>query len=304
MSAIATGGRAPDTPITQAKRLRPFWLRPLTTTLVVAAHILMIAGALHFSAEKITPLSEISVEIQQGETVTETSTVATPESAPTMSLDPAVLASPNPEQRDDPNVTKPSEHMAAAEPVPDLALPPPKVENPDALAVALDRPQLQKIEKTNVPIEQPADHPKKSKLEEAQKHMAMRALKRAKAEAHARQMAQLAQLGAPAVRAGVKEGTGEAQKMSNAAYAALVSAALNRNKHYPAAAREVGATGTVGVTFSISSSGAIVAHTITRSSGNSAIDAEVHQMMAATHPPAPPGGSFHGSVAINFNLGR
>jgi protein TonB len=88
--------------------------------------------------------------------------------------------------------------------------------------------------------------------------------------------------------------------MSRSAYAALVSAEINRHKHYPASVS--GVTGTVGVVFTVGASGAIVSHTITHSSGNAAFDATVHQMMAASHPPAPPDGSFHGSVNIKFNL--
>jgi periplasmic protein TonB len=133
---------------------------------------------------------------------------------------------------------------------------------------------------------------------------ALRALKRAKAEAHAHRPAALAQLGAPAVRAGVKEGSGAAQRMSNAAYAALVSAEINRHKHYPASARENGSGGAVGVVFSIGPSGAIVSHMIIRSSGNSAIDATVHQMMTSSHPQPPSGGHFRGSVSISFNLAK
>jgi len=105
--------------------------------------------------------------------------------------------------------------------------------------------------------------------------------------------------------AGVKEGSGAAQRTSSAAYAALVSAEINRQKHCPASARENGTGGAVGVVFSIGSSGAIISHSITRSSGNnSAIDATVHQMLAASHPPHPPGGSFRGSVTISFNLAK
>lgn len=285
--------------------LHPVWFRPVTAGLVVAGHVAALAGFVWFAAEKITPLNEIRVEIvPQGETVTETSTVPTPESAPTVTLEPAELTSPDPEMRNDPDVAKPVEQMAEAEPVPDLALPPPKIENPDAPPLPVERPRPQKIEKTKTLVAQPAQRTKVSKIKESLRRAALRALKRAKAAAHARRLSAQAQIGAAAVRAGVKEGSGEAPRMSNAAYAALVSAEINRHKHYPAGARETGATGAVGVVFSIGPSGAIVSHSITRSSGNGAIDGTVHQMMAASHPPPPPGGHFRGSVTISFNLAR
>lgn len=287
------------------RHLRPAWLRPLTATLVIAVHAAALGGFVWFASEKITPLDEIRVEIvPQGETVTETSTVPTPESAPIVTLAPAELTSPDPETRDDLDLTKPVEQMAEAEPVPDFVLPPPKIENPDAPPVAPERPKPQKIDKKKMLIHQPTPQTKISKIKEAQHRAALRALKRAKAAAHARRLAAQAQLGAAAVRAGVKEGAGDARRMSNAAYAALVSAEINRHKHYPAGAREAGAGGAVGVVFSISPSGAITSHAITRSSGNGAIDATVHQMMAASHPPPPPGGHFRGSVTISFNLAR
>lgn len=305
MSALAAPDVAGADALPRHASLRPPWLRPIAMGLVVAAHIAALGGFTWFAAEQITPLDEIKVEIvPQGETVTETSTVPTPEAAPALTPDPAVLASPDPEMRDDPDVTKPVEQMTQAEPVPDLALPPPKIENPDAPPVAVERPQPQKIEKAKTPVDQSSERAKLLKMKEARRRAALRALKRAKAEAHARSLAAHAQLGAPAVRAGVKEGTGAAQRMSNAAYAALVSAEINRHKHYPASARDAGAAGSVGVVFTVSSSGAIVAHTIMHSSGNGAIDAEVHQMMGAAHPPPPPGGSFRGSVTISFNLAR
>jgi len=299
----------PDGNLCPHGHLRPAWLRPLVIALVIAAHVAALGGFIWFAEEKVTPLDEIRVElVPQGETVTETSTVPTPEAAPVISADPAELVSPDPEMRDDPDLAKPVEQMAQDEPVPDLALPEPKIDSPEAPPLPIERPKPQKIEKAERLVEQQRERVKKSEIKEALRRAALRAalraLTRAKAEAHARRRAAQAQLGAAAIRAGVKEGAGEAKRMSNAAYAALVSAEINRHKHYPAGAREAGAGGAVGVVFSIGPSGAIVSHAITRSSGNGAIDATVHQMLAASHPPPPPGGHFRGSVTISFNLAR
>jgi len=301
---------APEPPIAKGSarphgHLRPAWLRPFAIALVIAAHVGALGGFIWFATEKVTPLDEIRVEIvPQGETVTETSTVPTPEAAPVISAEPAVLASPNPEMRDDPQLAKPVEQMAQDEPVPDLALPEPKIDSPEAPPLPIERPKPQKIDKAKRLVAQQRERVKKSEIKEALHRAALRAMKRAKAEAHARRQAAQAQLGAAAIRAGVKEGAGEAKHMSNAAYAALVSAEINRHKHYPAGAREAGAGGAVGVVFSIGPSGAITSHVITRSSGNGAIDATVRQMLAASHPPPPPGGHFRGSVTISFNLAR
>ena len=290
----------------RARPLRPAWLRPFFIGLTIAAHVGLLTGLPWLASEKLTPLDDIQVElVAQGETVTETATVATPEAAPVVTPDQAVLAAPELTEHDDPMPAKPAETIAKSDPVPDLALPAPKVEAPEAPALPEEKPKPDKVEKTKAPPVQAEPSKVKDTKRKQQKRMAaLRALKRAKAEAHARQLAAQAQLGAPAVHAGVKDGTGTAARMSNAAYAALVSADINRHKHYPAYARERGTTGSASVVFSVGPSGAIVSHTITRSSGNGAIDAEVHQMMVASHPPPPPGGRFRGSVAISFNLGN
>ena len=75
-----------------------------------------------------------------------------------------------------------------------------------------------------------------------------------------------------------------------------MAAEIARHKVYPVAARAAGATGSVGVVLTVAS------HAITRSSGNSAIDGEVHAMMAAIQAPPPPGGSFHAALTIRFSL--
>jgi protein TonB len=57
----------------------------------------------------------------------------------------------------------------------------------------------------------------------------------------------------------------------------------------------------VGVAFTVGSSGRIVSHSITKSSGNAALDARVHAMMEAVEAPPPPGGSFRGHITIRFS---
>jgi len=283
-------------------QLRPSWLRPTTIGLVAFTHIAILGGFLWLSLAPVTPLDDVqAVVIPFGETVTETSIVPTPEAAPIVSEQKAVLAAPEPVEHDDPDATEPNNTATAAAAVPDLTLPAPKVESQDAPQVAPERPQPPQIDRTKLETQEAEQRLKKKREKDAKRRLMLKALQRAKAEAHARQHGH-AQLGAAAKRAGVQEGTGEAQHMSNAAYAALVSAEINRHKHYPAEARNAGITGRVGVAFTLNAAGSIIAHHITRSSGNSAIDAAVHQMMAASHPPPPPGGNFRGSVTITFDM--
>jgi protein TonB len=89
---------------------------------------------------------------------------------------------------------------------------------------------------------------------------------------------------------------------ASANYRALVMAELNRRKFYPSGAREQ--RGVVVVTFAIGSSGGVTSFSITRSSGVSALDGAVLQMMRSVSLPPPPGGSFRATVPVHFDLPR
>jgi protein TonB len=82
----------------------------------------------------------------------------------------------------------------------------------------------------------------------------------------------------------------------------LLSAEIGRHKVYPEAARERGATGAVGVRLTVGPNGRIISHAVTRSSGDSDLDAAVGAMMAAVEAPPPPGGLFVGNIVIRFDL--
>jgi protein TonB len=296
------GGKAPRA------RLRPAWLRPFVGALAIAAHVAVLSGFARSADDKITPLSAISVDIvPEGETVTETSEVPTLDAASVVAAAPPVLAAPDPQTSDRLEADEPVKAVAPAAPVPDVALPPPKIEILDAPAVAIEPPQSAEIVEDKKPDPAPPQPTPKVKEQNVSRpipvsHAAVRALQRAKAEAHARNLGERVQLGAPARRAGVENGSGDAPSVSRSAYAALVSAEINRHKLYPASAREAGVEGSVGMVFAIGPSGAIVSHAITRSSGYGALDAAANQMMAASNPPPPPDGAFQGQIAINFHL--
>jgi protein TonB len=289
-------------------RLRPAWLRPFVGALAIAAHIAVLGGFARSADDKITPLSAITVDIvPEGETVTETSEVPIPDAASIVTPAPPVLAAPDPQTSDHPEADEPAKEVAQAAPVADLAEPPPKIESPDAPPLPVERPQPENAVEEKKP--DPAPPQPAPKIQEQKvvrpvpvSRAAMRAQQRAKAEAHARNLATRAELGAPARRAGVENGSGDAPSVSRSAYAALVSAEINRHKLYPAGARAAGAEGSVGMVFTIGASGAIVSHTITRSSGYGELDAAANQMMAASSPPPPPDGAFQGQIAINFRL--
>jgi len=286
--------------------LKPVWVRPYLLITVLSIHAAIIGICLLVLQDTPTPMQEVEVTvIPQGESVTEVSTVSAPQTAPIASPDPPVDSAPEIADKNDPDVSKP----AASEVTPDLAplisAEAPKIEQPDAPAIAIAKRDTPKTEKpAPTPTEKILQVLKKKKQKIAAKQAAMKAARLAEARAHARQQAAEFSQGAEARHAGVRDGTDANARMSEAAYAGIVSAELNRHKIYPSEARAEGAQGRVGVVLTIGPSGAIISHAITRSSGNSAIDAAVGQMIASSHPPPPPGGSFHGSVGINFSLAR
>lgn len=101
-----------------------------------------------------------------------------------------------------------------------------------------------------------------------------------------------------------KAAAAQTARAAAASYAAHVAGELERRKRYPAEARAARIEGTVVLAFVIGPAGAIVSHSIARSSGNAALDAAVHAMAAAAHFDPPPGGRFASSIPIRFRMAR
>lgn len=278
-----------------------FWLRPVATLTVIGVHVVVIAALSYVFLDKVTPVQAISVDIlPEGETVTETSVIPTPDAAPVLAENQSMATAPNPQRDNDSVEAATRVKELATQARQEIAAPPPKLMAPDPIQIPLKSRNLHRSLKSW--REDQRREKAAAEEQEARRAAAQLALKRE--QAHARQRAGVAQFGASARRAGVRNGSGQASHMSNASYAALVAAEINRHKFYPAAARAVGARGSVGVVFSVGASGAIVAYSVTRSSGNSALDAAASHMLAAAHPSPPPGGSFRGATTIHFNIER
>ncbi len=89
--------------------------------------------------------------------------------------------------------------------------------------------------------------------------------------------------------------------VSPARWQARLLGHLERHKRYPPGAN--GATGIVGLVFSIDSAGNVTSARISRSSGHAALDQEVLALVRRASPvPAPPPGAPHKiSVPVRFN---
>lgn len=194
-----------------------------------------------------------------------------PSSAPILELEPAP---PEPMEA----AVEPPTEVADLQPVPPPE-PTSEPEPPPPEAIALLDPV-------------PSTPPKPEKKVEKKKPTEQRPIERRvapveSAEAHA-----------------AKSAADAAARAAAASYAARVAGELERHKRYPAEARAARVEGTVVLSFAIGPSGTIVSHSITRSSGNAAIDAAVHAMVAASRFDPPPGGRFASSIPVRFKLTR
>jgi protein TonB len=274
---MTLGATLPAAPTLGAARafVRPAWLRPLALGVILALH-----AALFFTFKGETtvlaPLDAVDVTLAPlGDSAIDQRQVE--------EIRPAPLPPPTPAPQAD-----------AVEPPPELAAPPPQVVAPDAAPlpetpVVKPKPAAPKPEETRQEkLRQ--DRVKQEKLREKQAEQEAAERRREK-EQEARQQA----------RRGVADGV-RSGGMSNASYAALLAGELRRHTFYPAAARAVGATGTVGVAFTVGPSGRVISQSITRSSGNAALDAAAHAIMSAVRTPPPPGGRFSTSTNLRFNF--
>ena len=278
--------------------LIPPRLRVALRGVVVAAHVGALV-ALGGYAQSVNVLESINVDlIPQGDYIVDTVAI------------PGVAAAEEVEQRQvqatPPEVPKAEAAEAAAPPAPSAEAPPQLVTpDPQAkeaeLAAAEKHREIQRRKRLEARAEAKRQAASEERAEERRQEIRRRARQRALSRQDARD-------DAPASNAGGSEGhragvaSGQASRAARMNYGAIVAAALNRHKFYPSSAH--GETGSVGVSFIVGASGRIVSHSIYRSSGNSALDGAVQSMMASTHAPPPPGGSFPGSIVIDFSHGR
>jgi protein TonB len=104
-------------------------------------------------------------------------------------------------------------------------------------------------------------------------------------------------------RADIGGSGSNASPLELAEYIGRLRSALERSKRYPASAG--GASGTVSLRFTVNRSGAVTGHTITRSSGNAALDGAVRSMIQNASLPSIPEGlpnSITVGVPVNFRV--
>ena len=283
-----------------AATLLPTRLRASLTVFVVAAHVAaLLALSLHARDSNILEPIDVDV-IPQGNFYVDTIAIAGAAAAEAVEQHQTQAPQPKPEPSDAPAPAAPPPPPAqqALSPTPSVVAP-----DPAARDAELAAREMQRMLGARRLREARAKARREAEAEERRKEMRREARRRMAAHRDEIDNARASNRGgSEGHRAGAPNGRNLRAARLN--YGAVIAAELNRHKFYPPRARARGETGSVEVSFTVGGAGRIVAHSIYRSSGSSALDGAVHSMMASTHAPPPPGGSFHGSIVINFNLGR
>jgi len=262
--------------------LRPGWLRPAA---LAAGLALNVAAALLIGRARVeTPQILPSIDVSLVATPYVPPPAAAPEPVPP---EPAPLAAPEPEITPPPAVVEPP----VAEPPVAMAPPAP----PPAVDPAIERRKAEEAEKLRQERARELREAKKQQ-EVIERQAQARLEARREAQEKAKDAAKARQA---AANKGVQEQRQNAQGESRAAYGGVVVAEIQRRRPI-GAARAGGATGQVGVTFTVGASGRIVSHRLD-SSPDPRLTAAVGAIMAAVHAPPPPGGSFTAHTSLNFS---
>ncbi|MGO9941368.1 MAG: TonB family protein [Rhodoblastus sp.] len=288
LSDVLHGGAEPVAGLTLPATIQPVWLRPSALCLVLALHaavLIVVRG----SPTALTPLDAIEVSLEPlGDSPEDQKKVE--------EIKPAAAPQPPPPPPSSPALAEQSE----------LAAPPPQVVAPEAIPLPVPKAKPKvivkpKLKRVVVEEEDDLPSPAQARVEARRQAEAAEAREEAReraAAAEGRRKARQARLEA---RRGTPGGS-LPSGMSRGDYAGLLAAELRRHQFYPASAMSRGVTGSVGVAFTVGASGQVVSQSITRSSGNSALDGAARAMMSAVQAPPPPGGSFSTATSIRFHL--
>ena len=192
-----------------------------------------------------------------------------------------------PQQEIQPAEPPPPPPQAVAAAQPELTAQPPQSRGAGSPASARSQAQAKPPAK---PVLKPdEDEPDPAELRRADRRQREREQARREAVDRERRKAQEERQEA---HRGAAQGAARAKGRSTASFAGLVIAELNRRKFFPAAARQAGATGAVGVAFTIGPSGRVISQSITRSSGNGALDGAARATWPQSTPRLHPAAGF------------
>ncbi|MDI9848959.1 TonB family protein [Rhodoblastus sp. 17X3] len=275
--AGALSGGGPMLAAEPRDMVRPPWLRPLALLLILAFHSLMFV-AVKGRPAALSPLDTVEVSlVPLGD--------AAEDQKKQEEVKPAEMAAQELPQEPPP----PVQQAERVEPPP----PPPQVAVPEAVPLPVEPPRPVAPPPPAVVEKKPPPKPVAARDDQRQK---------AREEHETAERRRKAQEARQELKRGAASGSTQASSMSPAAYSGLLAAEIRRRTFYPAAARAAGATGAVGVAFTVGPSGRVISQSITHSSGNPVLDAAARTTLSGIHTPPPPGGRFSTSTNIRFHF--
>lgn len=245
-----------------------------------------------------TPREDVAEEWQQ-QIITETEVVEQTETAEPPVSQPLTEAEPvdSVQQAAEVAPVQPPEIM------PPVDLETPAVEAEDAPKIAALTTPIEVVEETPRPAEIEPAKPRPIRETAKRKPVKQAQAKPAKAKTAAKPKAQRAMTaGSRQSKVAQREGKSAAKrsggKMASSAYRSIVQARLSARKGALQATASRGLKGYVVVSFSIGASGNVTRASVSKSSGNGAVDSAARAMVASTSFPPPPGGSFSARLPV------
>lgn len=216
---------------------------------------------------------------------------------------------PAPQPMTEVEPVEPVQQAAEVSPVePPEVMPPvdletPAVEAEDAPKIAALTTPIEVVEAKPRVSEAARVTPKRVKEVEKRKPVKQVQAKPAKAKAAAKPKAQRQMVaGSRESKVAKHEGKSTAKRsggrMASSAYRSIVQARLSARKGALQATASRGMKGYVIVSFSIGASGSVTRASVSKSSGNGAVDSAARAMVASTSFPPPPGGSFSARLPV------
>ncbi len=268
--ASAAPGSASLLAVRPDETVRPLWLRPLALVAILALHGLVLVTVKN-RPPALSPLDGVEVTlVPLGD--------AAEDQKKQEEIKPVEAVAPEP---------PPPTPIQRVEPPP-----PPEVASPEAIPLPAVEPKPAAPPPQAVVEQKPPPTPAEARDEKREKIKQQEIAERRRKAQEARQE----------LKRGAANGAARATAMSPAAYAGLLAVEIRRHTFYPSAARAAGATGAVGVAFTIGPSGRVVSQSITRSSGSPILDSAARTTLNAIHTPPPPGGHFSTSTNIRFRF--
>jgi periplasmic protein TonB len=199
-----------------------------------------------------------------------------------------------PEDQSEADKPPEAETTPEAETAPEAETPP--EQEPITMPVELEKPA---IEAPQAPAFVKEPKPERKVTKKAEKTEKAGKTEKKSKTVKRRTMVAASALTREAKRKGESQAKTSGGRKSSSQYRSIVQARLSSRRSAIRANAGTGVTGKVIISFSIGASGRVTSASVSKSSGNSRLDAAARSVVASTSFPPPPGGSFSSGVPIS-----